>query len=111
LTLLCPDAIAYDFIPSFIRGFVEGDGSSYQRHRVAPNTSWTETTCKFTSGSVLFLDSLERELQKYGIRIRKRYRNQSSNAHVLPLSGTIENLSKFANLIYKDCTVCLDRKR
>jgi LAGLIDADG DNA endonuclease family protein len=111
LTMSWPDHLPAARMPAYIRGYFDGDGTVYQRQRSSPNSTWQETVCRFISGSVLFLDGLEQELTKRGIRTRKRYRNQGSNAHVLPLSGTRQNLLAFASLIYDGSTVALARKQ
>lgn len=111
LIIRWPDHLPDALVPAFIRGYFDGNGTIYQRHRSNERTSWTETVCRFVSGSVPFLDSLELELAKRHIRIIKRYRNQDTNAHVLPLSGRKENLLAFADLIYQGSTVSLPRKK
>jgi hypothetical protein len=111
LVIRWPDHLPDALVPAFIRGYFDGNGTIYQRHRRNERTAWTETVCRFVSGSVPFLDSLEQELTKRAIRILKRYRNQDTNAHVLPLSGRKENLLAFADLIYQDSTVSLPRKK
>jgi hypothetical protein len=111
LIIRWPDHLPDALVPAFIRGYFDGNGTIYQRHRNNERISWTETVCRFVSGSIPFLDSLEVELTKRNIRINKRYRNQDSNAHVLPLSGRKENLLAFADLIYQGSTVSLPRKK
>jgi hypothetical protein len=111
LIIRWPDHLPDALVPAFIRGYFDGNGTIYQRHRSNERTSWTETVCRFVSGSVPFLDSLEQELAKRNIRIVKRYRNQDTNAHVLPLSGRKENLLAFADMIYEGSAVSLPRKK
>src|SRR6266567_4323157 len=111
LTMPWPSHLPPDMVPAYIRGYFDGDGTLMQRHRVQPNTSWTETICRFTSGNPAFLDGLEQELISRGIGVLKRYRNQNSNAYVLPLSGRRENLLAFVDMIYQGSTVSLERKR
>ena len=111
LIIRWPDHLPDALVPAFIRGYFDGNGTIYQRHRRNERTAWTETVCRFVSGSVPFLDSLEQELTKRDILILKRYRNQDTNAHVLPLSGRKENLLAFADMIYQGSTVSLPRKK
>lgn len=111
LTMPWPDHLPAARIPAYIRGYFDGDGTVYQRQRSSSNSAWRETMCRFISGSVPFLDGLERELNRRGIHTRKRYRNQSSNAYGLPLSGRRQNLLAFASLIYDGSTIALARKR
>ena len=98
-------------IPAYIRGYFDGDGTIYHRHRSAPGTNWTETVCRFISGSIPFLEGLQQELSRRGIHTLKIYRNQESNAFFQPVSTRRENLLAFADLIYTGQTVCLGRKR
>ncbi len=111
LTMLWPAQLPASVVPAYIRGYFDGDGTIYHRHRLAPGTHWTETVCRFISGSIPFLEGLAQELRVRGISTFKIYRNQETNAFFLPLSTRRENLLAFADLLYKDCTVCLERKR
>jgi LAGLIDADG-like domain len=111
LTMPWPTHLPLPAIPAYIRGYFDGDGTVYQRHRSQPGTSWTETVCRFIPGSVSFLEGLEQELHKQGIQTNRIYRNQNTNAFVLPLSTKRENLLVFSDLIYTNCTVCLERKQ
>jgi hypothetical protein len=111
LIIRWPDHLPDALVPAFIRGYFDGNGTIYQRHRRNDRISWTETVCRFISGSIPFLDSLELALAKYNIRMLKRYRNQDTHAHVLPLSGRKENLLAFADMIYSNSTVNLPRKK
>lgn len=111
LTMAWPAQLPPSLVPAYIRGYFDGDGTIYQRHRIASGRKWTETVCRFISGNVPFLEALQQELQRRGVETRSIYRNQQSNAFVLPLSSRRENLLAFVDLIYHDCTVCLGRKR
>jgi intein/homing endonuclease len=111
LTMPWPAQLPTTAIPAYIRGYFDGDGTIYQRYRSAPGTTWTETVCRFISGSVPFLEGLQQELKSRGIETRSTYRNQQSSAFILPISSRRENLLAFAELLYHDCTVCLERKR
>jgi hypothetical protein len=111
LVMPWPDHLPENMVPAYIRGYFDGDGTIYQRHRSDKYSSWTETICRFSSGCVPFLDGLERELHKRGIQTIKRYHNQDSNAYVLPLSGRKENLLAFADMMYQGSTVSLPRKK
>lgn len=110
LTMNWPNNLPSDIVPAYIRGYFDGDGTIYQRYR---NTQkkWVESECRFISGSVPFLEGLSCELTKRGIQTRHIYRNQKTNAFVLPLSSRRENLLTFASVIYTGSTVCLERKR
>lgn len=111
LTMTWPDSLPSALVPAYIRGYFDGDGTIYHRYRSAPGTTWAETVCRFISGSVPFLEGLQQELHKRDVRTLRIYRNQKSNAFFLPVSTRRENLLAFANLIYSEQTVCLERKR
>lgn len=111
LTILWPVNFPTHLYSAFLRGYFDGNGTIYQRHRVQPNTSWTETVVRFICGSPPFLNDLEQVLNQHGIITVKQYQNQGTQAYVLPLSSKKNNLIKFADLIYQDCSVCLERKR
>lgn len=105
--LLFP-SIPEQYQAAFIRGYFDGDGTIYKRVR---SPRWVEFICRFISGSPHFLDELGTRLHRLGITTIKRYRNQKSNAFVLPLSGSRTNLINFADLIYTGATIFLQRKR
>jgi hypothetical protein len=111
LVMSWPDHLPESVVSAYIRGYYDGDGTLYQRHRSDKYSSWTETVCRFTSGCPSFLDGLEYELHKRGIRTVKRYRNQGSNAYVLPLSVIKYKLLAFADMMYQGSTVSLPRKK
>jgi hypothetical protein len=106
-----PEHLPPDLIPAYIRGYFDGDGTVFTRYRSRPTGQYPETVCRFISGSVPFLEALQAELNKRQIATRAIYRNQKTNAFVLPLSTQRENLLAFSALVYRDCTVCLERKR
>jgi len=111
LSLEWPTDFPPALIPAYIRGYFDGDGTVYLRQRSRPGVQWLETVCRFISGSVPFLESLQKELQERGIKTLPSYRNQQSNAFILPVSSQRENLLAFSDLLYRDCTVYLERKR
>jgi hypothetical protein len=111
LVMNWPSNLPPNMVPAYIRGYFDGDGTIFQRHRSAPGTIWTETVCRFISGSVPFLEALANELNKRGVQTLRIYRNQKSNAFFLPVSSRRENLLAFASVIYTGSTVCLERKR
>lgn len=112
LSLAWPIHFPAHLIPAYIRGYFDGDGTIYLRHRLSRvGTEVLETVCRFTSGSLAYLEALQKELSLKGIKSNPIYRNQQSNTFVLPLSSRRENLLVFSDLIYHDCTVYLERKR
>jgi hypothetical protein len=112
LTIQWPENLPEKAIPHFIRGYFDGNGTIYVRHRHKPTgLGWTETVCRFISGSPDFLNSLEVVLNGYGIITNKKYKNGETNAYVLPISGKIDNLLRFSSLLYSPGVVCLERKK
>jgi LAGLIDADG-like domain len=111
LILGWPTHFPSTLIPGYIRGYFDGDGTVYLRHHVRAGQQYPETVCRFTSGSVPFLEELQEALRKRDIVTQTIYRNQKSNAFVLPVSSRRENLLAFSNLLYHNCTICLERKR
>ena len=103
---LCFPNIPEEYIPAFIRGYFDGDGTVYWR-----KNRKAEIVCRFISGSPEFLTGLQLALESHGINTRKAYRNGQSNAYVLPLSSAKQNICAFATLIYKKASVFLERKR
>ncbi|HEV2761733.1 MAG TPA: LAGLIDADG family homing endonuclease, partial [Pyrinomonadaceae bacterium] len=104
LTLTFP-AVPAQFLPAYIRGYFDGDGTIFWRQR----GTYTEGVCRFTSGSPAFLEAMAQHLHDLGITTKRMYRNGTGNAHVLPLSGAKANLRAFADLIYRDASVYLQR--
>lgn len=111
LIMSWPTHLPSALVPAYIRGYFDGDGTIYHRHRTSQQRSWTETVCRFISGSVPFLEGLQHELNARGIQTHAIYRNQKSNAFFLPVSGRRENLLAFSHLLYEGSTICLERKR
>ena len=111
LTMPWPARLPSALVPAYIRGYFDGDGTVFQRQHSKPSGQYLETICRFISGSVSFLEGLQQELQTRGIATQTIRRNQQSNAFHLPVSSRRENLLAFADLLYRDCTVCLERKR
>jgi hypothetical protein len=110
LSLIFP-SISTPYLSSFIRGYFDGDGTVYWRHRKYPTYTSSQIVCRFISGSLNFLSRLAEALTEQGIRTRSLYKNGNSNAYVLPLSSVKSNISNFASFIYQDASVFLSRKR
>jgi len=111
LQLSWPTDFPEHLLSAYIRGYFDGDGTVYQRHRKNGGSNWTETICRFIGGSQSFLERLKTELEERGIETLCIYRNQQSNAFFLPLSGRRENLLVFSEFLYTGSTVCLERKK
>ena len=114
-------------IPAYIRGYFDGDETVYLRYHSRPGGrfpetvylryhsrpggQFPETVCRFISGSIPFLEKVRQELYKRNVKTRSIYCNQQSNAFVLPVSSRRENLLVISDMLYHNCTVCLERKR
>lgn len=98
--------IPQEHIHSFVRGYFDGDGTVYWRHR----KTWSEVVCRFISGSLPFLEELNAYLISCNIKTNKIYKNGNGSTYVLPLSSVKQNVYNFALLIYKDASVFLERK-
>lgn len=109
LTLPFPNMSA-KYLPGFIRGYFDGDGTIYWRLRAQYSGKNPQPVCRFISGSLEFLRGLETALSSFGVATLSLYRNGKSNAYHLPLSNAKRNLRKFASLLYDDATVALERK-
>lgn len=113
LRLVFPETLPGAMVPAFLRGYFDGNGTAYWRHRTPRDCRrlTRELVCRFVSGSPLFLEGVARRLQDHGIRTRTGWRNGTSNTNVLPLSSARENLVAFADLLYRGASVWLERKR
>lgn len=99
-----PDAL----IKHFIRGYFDGDGSLYERHR----KEYVVPQCNFYSASKVFLESLRKYLHDTGFNTyfwQEKRDEKYVTSYTLALAGKSNNES-FLNYIYKDSIVYLDRK-
>lgn len=106
LTMAFPELLL-SVLPSFIRGYFDGDGSIILR-RTKYNTYGQVT---FTSGSIDFLTGLQDVLMdNFNIK-SKIYDDGHSETHskVLKIIKRSE-IDKFFHLIYKDADIYLNRK-
>jgi hypothetical protein len=110
LVLPFPD-MTDEYLPAFIRGYFDGDGTIYWRLRPQHSGKYPQPVCRFISGSLKFLSGLEMALNSFGVATLSLYRNGKSNAYHLPLSNAKQNLRRFASLLYDGATVALERKR
>lgn len=91
-----------EFIPHFIRGYFDGDGT----------VSFNESTHYSHAGVLGTQDVLEYIKENSGISqdINIRLNKKGGNVMSLQITG-FSNLVIFYNYIYNDCTICLDRKK
>lgn len=92
-----------ELVPSFIRGFFDGDGSFYFDNRY----NKMNPRCEFSCGSIDFINKLKEILKGYYGIDSNLYADR--NIYSLRISGKDNNM-KFLDLIYKNATIKLDRK-
>ena len=90
-----------NLMPHFIRGYFDGDGSIYIRHK-----KQRQIGMKFTSGCKSFIEDL-----------RQCLFNQSINSYIMYqesycdlIIGGMANVDRLLDYMYTDATVYLDRK-
>jgi len=94
--------IKEDLISHFIRGYFDGDGC------VTLDKKRKLAKADFTSGSLEFLIGLREELYKNDI-CSYYCQEKNKNTYRLYIRG-MKNYDKFFNYIYRESTICLDRK-
>jgi len=101
LTLTFPEKniIAKELIPHFIRGYFDGDGSILNPEKYAIGIQ--------ILGTYSFLTSILKELNIDKKLIKKDIRHLN-NTYYISIAG--KNARMFADFIYKDATVYLERK-
>lgn len=106
LTMKFPK-LPLNVLPSFIRGYFDGDGSIVLSH--TKHNTYGQVT--FTSGSIEFLISLQDVLMNEFDIKSKIYDDGHPNTHsrVLKITKRSET-DKFFQLIYKNADIYLDRK-
>ena len=87
--------IPTDYIFSFLRGVLDGDGNVDQAHRIS-----------FSTGSIGFADDLQNLLTGVGLKSTTR---QQGNSYTVMLN--LSSSRTFASRIYADSPFCLERKK
>ena len=102
-----------DLIPHFIRGYFDADGAVYLPKRVR---SRNNLRIEFGCATPNFLRKIQEELQKQGIEFtwyeREKKAGNGKYYHSCTILSSNQEISrKFADFIYKDATIYLDRKK
>lgn len=105
-TLRFPDIIPRGLMNHFIRGYFDGDGSIFK-------TSATQKWVFSVTSNVWFLNGLKSFLEEscpmFSCSIFP-YQNRNPNIANLVASSK-QSIIAIQEYLYKDCTICLDRKR
>ena len=106
-TYLVPEwIINHPLVHHFMRGYFDGDGSiSYcglGQGRTVKQFSWS------LLGTKLFIDQYRNLLSQYcNVSLAKIL--EKDNVYTISYSGNI-NVAKITKFLYKNSTICLDRK-
>jgi predicted DNA-binding protein YlxM (UPF0122 family) len=96
------------YLPDFIRGVFDGDGSVFfeKRSRICPLRT------NFVSGSKDFIDGLEKCLESLGMPARTIYKQKTKNAWSYKFVYSHRDSIKLFNILYKNTQngLFLDRK-
>lgn len=95
-----------ELISHFIRGFFDGDGSVSLIHNKGGTV---RALVDFVGGSFNFMSSLKSFIEKE-LNINVTMWQRGENKWEMNFCKK-DSVLKFKNYIYKDCSVCLDRKR
>lgn len=93
--------IPKNLIHHFIRGYFDGDGC------VCLDSKHKHPKADFTSGSIEFLEELKKYFMNNNINC---YTFQEKNGTYRLFIRGLNNFENFFNLIYKNQTICLERK-
>ena len=102
-----------DLLPHFIRGYFDADGAVYLPKRIR---SRNNLRIEFSCATPNFLKRVQEELKKHNIeftwyeRDKKAGNGKYYHSYTI-LSSNQEISKKFADFIYKDATIYLDRKK
>ena len=122
-TIQFPYGIPIYLYPHFIRGYFDGNGSVWEgerkvmqvkdstrnsgfRDRIVHNVKFNITGCEFIIKSIQKILIEKAFLNVTKLNLSKK----CINSAMLEYSGRIQ-MQKFYNFIYKDSTVCLERKK
>lgn len=84
----------------FIRGFMDGDGSYYKN------------SLGFVFTSLTFLEQIENFFEGIGFTTRRYIiKGKTTQYYRLIINVNKNNIQTIYDTLYKDCSICLDRKR
>ena len=101
---VCYPLVPKEFIPHFIRGYFDGDGSVFVYQKLPRNY----LGCSFTSGSRSMLYGLQSEI-KTAIHVEFLWQEHKDKAPQIRLYKTAD-IKQFASWLYKDADWFLERK-
>lgn len=101
LTLEFPNNFPQRFLGHYLRGYFDGDGCIHVGKKNKAEIS--------IAGSKSFCDSLSTIMKTYNISLRSRL-SSKGNCYYGRIAGG-KNIEKFYNLLYKDSTIFLERKK
>lgn len=108
LTMEYPSGIPFEYLHDFIRGYFDGDGSIILRNTIYNLYGQVS----FTSGSLVFLEGLKSSLiDIYGIEshIYEDGRSNNKSYYLRIIKRSL--IYKFADIMYCNATIYLERKR
>jgi len=96
------------YLPDFIRGVFDGDGSVFFEKR----SSFFPLRTNFVSGSKDFMEGLEKRLESIGMPARTIYRQKTKNAWSYKFVYSHRDSIKLFNILYKNAQngLFLERK-
>lgn len=93
-----------NLIPHFLRAVFDGDGNVCL-------TSNNSLMIRISSAAEDFMEKIDRYLQSHGLQLKKEKGDRCGYNIMSTMPSTVSKPAKFYELIYKDQTVCLDRKK
>jgi len=91
-------AVPYDYLPDFIRGVFDGDGSVYFEKRSLKSP----VRSKFVSGSADFIAGLQKNLEMLGMPGRTIYKQKTKNGWNYSVVFGHEDSAKLFAILYKN---------
>jgi predicted DNA-binding protein YlxM (UPF0122 family) len=107
LVVKFPD-VPYEYIPDFLRGVFDGDGSVF----FSTQSVGSPLRAKFISGSECFLVDLENYLNRLGLPKRTIYKEKTKNGYSHTIVYGHKDCLKLFDILYGNMRngICLERK-